>query len=115
MIWSSLFGAGACLITLSVLVFSDWSSIWKGHKVLQIFVGISLLFLGFTMIAVIWAYRGQIAFCNILLKYAGIMLRHYSSMLFIYIPIYTALTIIFMALCYFQHTSFDNFYPPQLG
>lgn len=43
------------------------------------------------------------------------MLRHYSPLLFIYIPIYTALTIIFMALCYFQHTSFYNFYPPQLG
>lgn len=115
MIWTSLFGAGVCLLTLSLLVFSDWSSIWAKHKILQICVGICLLLLGFTMFAVVWVYRGQIEFCNILLKYAGIMLRQYSPMLFAYIPIFTAITIIFMALCYFQHITFYNFYPPQLA
>lgn len=114
MIWNSLFGAGLCLLVLSVLVFSDWSSIWQKHKALQIVVGIVLLFLGITMVAVIWVYRGQIALCDIFLRYAALMLRYYSPMLFLCIPVFTVIIVIFMIICYLQHISFMNFYPPQL-
>lgn len=114
MVWTSLFGAGLSLLTLSVLVFSDWSSIWNQYRALKIILGIVLLFLGLTMIVVIWVYRGQIALSDIFLRYAGVMLRYYSPLLFVYIPIFTTILIVFMAICYFQHESFTNFYPPQL-
>ena len=112
-VWFSIFGSGTCLFILSLLVLSDYSSIWHGHKNIQIFVGVTLLLLGFTMIVVIWVYRGQIALCDIFIRYAGNMLTN-NPVLFVYIPIFISVTIAFMALSYFQHISFYNFYPPQI-
>ena len=114
MVWTSLFLAGVSLLGLSVLVFLDWSVIWRTHRVMQIVLGIVLLFLGFTMISVVWVYRGQIALCDIFLKYAGIMLRYYSPLLFAMIPVFTIVTVLFMLLCNFQHNCFYNYYPPVL-
>lgn len=112
-VWFSIFGAGCCLFILSLLVLSDYSSVWANHKTLQTLIGITLLLMGFTMIVVIWVYRGQIALCDIFIRYAGEMLLR-NPVLFAYIPIFISITVAAMALSYFQHTSFSNFYPPQI-
>ena len=111
-VWFSIFGSGACLFIISLLVLSDYSSIWHNHKTLQILFGVALLFLGFTMIIVIWVYRGQIALCDIFIRYAGDMLLK-NPLIFIYIPIFMSVLVSWLALSYYQHTTFYNMYEPQ--
>lgn len=114
MVWISLIGAGLSLIILGVLVILDWSFIWQKHQTLKIAFGILMIFFGLTIMSMIWVYRGQIALCDIFLRYAGIFLRHYSPWLFLSIPIFTILTLLFMGLCFYMHNSFYNFYPPTI-
>ena len=114
MVWIALIGAGVSLLVLGVLILYDYSSIWHSYKGLRIFLGVLSIILAVVMFSIIWTYRGQIALCEIFLRYSGIFLRYYSPKLFVLIPVFTVFTILLMSLCLYMHNSFYNYYVPNL-